>query len=69
MILKKGLRPSWDGLRPGGPVVSQRLLNGRLTDLRDIRNTPLVPKGTLADMLRMAFDEDRSKDQQQHIES
>ena len=33
------------------PQGSPPLLNGRLIDLRDIRNTPLVPKGTVADFL------------------
>ena len=33
------------------PVVSQRQVNGRLTDLRDLRITPLVPRGTVADLI------------------
>ena len=36
-------------LRAGGPVVPERLFNGGLKDIWDLRNTPLVPKSMVAD--------------------
>ena len=36
-------------------MVPQRLLNGRLTNLRDVGNIPLVPKGTVADSDSQVF--------------